>query len=111
MTEASKYSFPKVEKVQVFEQVDTYIETQYNYTTDPSVQAAIAELQTLIIQLQTQHPHVATEPEALAIIDAEFTEIQRGDFSKWATLRQQLLNPERHLQASKAALSETCATT
>lgn len=31
MTEASKYSFPKAEKVQVFEQVDTYIETQHNY--------------------------------------------------------------------------------
>jgi hypothetical protein len=107
MTEASKYSFPKAEKVQVFEQVDTYIETQHNYATDPSVQTAIADLQTLIIHLQTQYPNVASEPEALAIIDAEFTEIQRSDSSKWATLRQQLLNPERHLQASKATLAET----
>ncbi|NMF86390.1 hypothetical protein [Nodosilinea sp. P-1105] len=68
MTEASKYNFPKAEKVQVFEQVDTYIETQHNYAHDPSVQAAIADLQTLITHLQTQHPNVATEPDALAIL-------------------------------------------
>ncbi|MFQ4139062.1 hypothetical protein PGN35_022385 [Nodosilinea sp. PGN35] len=106
MTEVSKYSFPKAEKVQVFEQVDTYIETQHNYATDPSVQAAIADLQTLITQLQTQHPSVATEPEALAIIDAEFIEIQQSPTHKLVTLRQQLLNPERHLQATKATLGE-----
>jgi hypothetical protein len=106
MTEASKYSFPKAEKVQVFEQVDTYIETQHNYATDPSVQATIADLQTLIIQLQTQHPNIATEPKALAIIDVELIEIQQSPTHKLATLRQQLLNPERHLQSTKATLGE-----
>jgi len=37
MTEPSKYSFPKAEEVQVFEHVETYIETQYNHTTEPEV--------------------------------------------------------------------------
>lgn len=106
MTEASKYNFPKAEKVQIFEQVDTYIEKQHNYANDPSVQAAIADLQTLITQLQIQHPNVATEPEALTIIDAEFIEIQQSPTHKLVTLRQQLLNPERHLQATKATLGE-----
>lgn len=106
MTEASKYSFPKAEKVQVFEQVDTYIDTQHSYATDPSVQAVIADLKTLIIHLQTQHPNVATEPEALAIVDAEFIEIQQSPTHKLVTLRQQLLNPESHLQATKATLGE-----
>lgn len=106
MTEASKYSFPKAEKVQIFEQVDTYIETQHNYATNPSVQVTIADLQTLITQLQTQHPNITTEPEALALIDVEFTEIQQSPTHNLATLRQQLLNPERHLQATKATLGE-----
>ena len=53
-----------------------------------------------------QHPTVATESQALTIIDAEFTEIQQDRASRLAILRQQLLNPERHFQASKATLVE-----
>ncbi len=79
MTEVSKYNFPKAEKVQIFEQVDTYIEAQHNYTTDPSVQAAIMDLKALVTHLQSQHPTIANESEALAIIDAEFTEIQHSN--------------------------------
>jgi hypothetical protein len=100
----SKYNFPNAQKVQIFEQVDTYIEN--NYPNDPETKAAISDIQTLIAQLQTQHPQVTTETQALAIIDVEFTEIQQSKTHKLATLRQQLLNPERHLQATKAALVE-----
>ncbi len=82
------------------------IGTQTQYINDPEVRGAIADLQTLLTQLQTQHPHVTTETEALAIIDAEFTEIQQSKTHRLATLRQQLLNPERHLQAIKATLGE-----
>jgi len=82
------------------------IGTQNQYTNDPEVRGAIADLQTLLTQLQTQHPHVTTETEALVIIDAEFTEIQQSKTDRLATLRQQLLNPERHLQAIKATLGE-----
>lgn len=106
MTESSKYSFPKAEKVQVFERVDTYIETQNNHATDPEIKAAVADLQTLFIQFQEQHPNVTTETEALTIIDAEFTEIKRSPNHQLVTLRQQLLNPERHAQAIKATLGE-----
>ncbi len=42
----------------------------------------------------------------MALIDVEFTEIQQSPTHNLATLRQQLLNPERHLQATKATLGE-----
>jgi hypothetical protein len=78
-----------------------------NYTAaDPEVQGAIADLKTLFTQLQTQYPQVTTEAEALIIIDAEFTEIKQSPTNKLVTLRQQLLNPERHAQAIKATLGE-----
>jgi len=97
-------AFPNAQKVQIFEQVDTYIE--HNHPADPKIKAAITDLQTLITALQTQHPTVTSETQALTIIDAEFTEIKRNPTHKLATLRQQILNPERHLQATKAALGE-----
>lgn len=78
---------------------------QHN-AVDPEIKQAIADLQTLIAQLQTQYPHIATETEALAILDVEFTEIKQDKAHKLATLRKQILNPERHLQAIKAALEE-----
>ncbi|NJN21622.1 MAG: HEAT repeat domain-containing protein [Leptolyngbya sp. RL_3_1] len=79
---------------------------QQNYSTSPELQTAIADLQTILNDLNAQHPTVANETQALAIIDAEFTEIQRSDRSKLTVLRQQLLNPERHFQASKATVVE-----
>ena len=79
---------------------------QNNYATDLEIKSAIADLETLFTQLQTQHPHVNTETQALAILDVEFTEIKQDKTHKLATLRKQLLNPERHLQAIKAALGE-----
>ncbi|WP_448571244.1 hypothetical protein [Trichothermofontia sp.] len=106
MTEPAKYNFPKAEKVQIFEQVDTYIENQSPQASNPEVKAAVSELQALFAQLQAQHPEVTTESSALTIIDAEFTEIQPSPNHKLTTLRKQLLNPERHFQATKAALGE-----
>ncbi len=70
------------------------------------VQGVISDLKILLTQLQDQHPSVNTESEALAIIDAEFTEIRTSRNHKLATLQKQLLNPERHLQACKAAAGE-----
>ena len=37
---------------------------------DAQVERAVEDLQTLLTQLQAQHPNVTTETEALAIIDA-----------------------------------------
>ncbi|MEO1145232.1 MAG: hypothetical protein AAFY26_06510 [Cyanobacteria bacterium J06638_22] len=106
MNEASKYHFPKAEKVQIFEQVGTYVETQHQHAADPELQQMMAELKTALSQLQTQHPTVTTETAALAIIDAEFSQIQPTSNPRLATLRRQILNPERHLQATKATLGE-----
>ena len=83
-----------------------FIGTQNNQTTNQEVKNAIADIQTLITQLQTQYPHVATETQALAILEVEFTEIKQDKTHKLATLRKQLLNPDRHFQAIKAALGE-----
>ncbi|NJO73570.1 MAG: HEAT repeat domain-containing protein [Leptolyngbyaceae cyanobacterium RM1_406_9] len=83
-----------------------FIGTQNNYPTDPELQCAIADLQTLLTQLQIQHPQVTTEIEAIAITDAKFTEIKQSQTHGLANLRKQLLNPERHLQATKATLGE-----
>lgn len=59
-----------------------------------------------MIELQRQHPNITTETQAYEIIDAEFTTPTTANANKVATLRKQLLNPERHLQASKATLAE-----
>jgi hypothetical protein len=97
-------AFPNAQKVQIFEQVDQYIEN--NNPTEPEITNAIADLKTLIIDLQTQHPTVTTEAQAIEIIDAEFTEIQQNPNHKLRNLGKQLRNPERHFQAGKAAIVE-----
>jgi hypothetical protein len=110
MSNSSKYNFPKAEKVQVFEHVDTYIE--HNHAADDTLKHQIKDLITLVNTLQTTH-NPSTETEALTIIDAEFHEIQATQPTRWQTLqpqiqllKRQILNPERHLSAGKAALSE-----
>ncbi|NJL44949.1 MAG: hypothetical protein HC922_02780 [Leptolyngbyaceae cyanobacterium SM2_3_12] len=82
------------------------IGTQNYHSDNSEIKEAVAELKTLVTQLQTQHPTVVTETAAIAIIDAEFTEIKQSPNHRLATLRQQLLNPERHAQAIKATVGE-----
>jgi hypothetical protein len=76
MSNSSKYNLPAAQKVQIFEQVTTYIEN--NYPTNPEVKTVIADLTLLLTQLQTQHPQVTTESQALTVLDAEFTEIRQS---------------------------------
>jgi len=110
MSEASKYNFPKAKKVQVFEQIDTYIEN--NYPKDETLKQQIPEVRQLVHQLQqTYQP--TTEVQAAEIIAVEFREIQQTNPSRWQTIRKQLqllkrqiLNPESHLKATKATLAE-----
>ena len=83
-----------------------FIGTQNNYATNPEIQRTINDLKILISNLQAQYPTLTNEAHALAIIDAEFTEIRQDGTNKFAALRKQLLNPERHLQATKATLAE-----
>ena len=83
-----------------------FVGTQNNYTTDPEIKSAIADLKTLITDLQIQHPNVTTETQAIEIIDAEFNKIQQIPNNKFRNLGKQLRNPERHFQAGKAAIVE-----
>ena len=110
MSEASKYNFPKAEKVQVFERVDTYIE--HNYDIDESLKQQIKELNALVNTLQKTH-NPKTETEALAIIDVEFRKIKTIQPTRWQMLKRQLLllkrqllDHEGHLKATKATLTE-----
>jgi HEAT repeats len=68
-----------------------FIGTQNNYTIEPEVQNAIADLQTLLTQLQTQHPQVTTEAQAFEIIDVKFKEIEAKQLPQW----QSLMNVKR----------------
>jgi hypothetical protein len=87
---------------------------QHNYFgTDPALSKQIADLQQLIADLEIQHPNLAGEAATQAIVDNALTEIQTQQPDRWQKIRhqttilkQQLLNPERHLQASKATLVE-----
>lgn len=79
---------------------------QNNYKITPELQALIAEIEIAIVGLKQRNSTVVTEAQALTIIDSEFIKTQDNKASKLATLRQQILNPERHLQASKATLVE-----
>lgn len=83
-----------------------FIGTQNHYASDPEVQNAISELQFLLTQLQSQHPQVETEVEAMPIIDAEFIELKRSQTNKFAILRKQIFTLERHAQAMKATFGE-----
>lgn len=106
MSEPSKYTIHTQSSQVIEHNSGTVIGIQHSYATDPEVQRTVADLQTLLTQLQTQHPQVTTETQALTIIDAEFTEIKQSNTRNLTTLRKQLLNPDRHLQATKAALGE-----
>jgi hypothetical protein len=106
MPEPSKYTIHAQSSQIIEHNAGTVIGIQNSYAIDSEVQGAVADLKTLLTQLQTQHPQITTEAEALAIIDVELTEIKQSPASKLATLRQQILNPERHAQAIKATLGE-----
>jgi hypothetical protein len=79
---------------------------QHNYAISQELNAALQDLKSSLAELQKQHPTVTTEVQAYDVIEAELINPINPTASKLATLRQQLLNPERHLKASKATLAE-----
>jgi HEAT repeat protein len=87
-------------------QPTTNISTQHNYASSSELDAALKDLNKSLDELQRRHPNITTETQAYEIIDAEFTTPTTSKAGKLATLRKQLLNPERHLQASKATFAE-----
>lgn len=82
--------------------------TQNNYAApNPQLEAALQDLKNTLAELQKQHPNIATESEAIEIIDGEITNpFPSPTASKLALLRKQFLNPERHFQATKATVIE-----
>jgi HEAT repeat protein len=107
MAEQSKYNFPNAQTVQIIENNSgQVIGEQSNYAQDQELKDVLGELKIFLTQLQEQHPQITTETQALEIIDAEFTAIEHSESSRVKVLRKQLLNPERHLQATKATLGE-----
>lgn len=84
----------------------TRIDTQNNYASDPTSQQALADLKQLINSIQQNNPNVTTEAQATNIIDVEFGSIEKKQPGKLASLCKQILNPERHLKATKATLAE-----
>jgi hypothetical protein len=76
----SKYHFPNAQRVQIFEQVSTYIEN--NNVTESEANQILADLKKVIEDLQQQYPQ-ASEEQATDIIDAEFKEIQRTQPKRW----------------------------
>ncbi len=87
---------------------------QHNYFgTDPAISEQIADLQQLIADLEVKHPNPVGEESAVAIVESALTKVQTQQPDRWqkiihqiTILKQQLLNPERHLQASKSTLVE-----
>ncbi|HEY9638381.1 MAG TPA: HEAT repeat domain-containing protein [Coleofasciculaceae cyanobacterium] len=84
----------------------------HNYANNEKLKQQIPELRQLVHQLQQTH-QPTTEDQAVEIIDVEFSAIQETNPTRWQKIKKQLqllkcqlLNPERHLTASKAALGE-----
>ena len=83
MSEASKYNFPNAQKVQIFEQVDTYIENNTAISSEDKI--AIVELKQVIQDLQAKYPNARPEQQAI-IIEAEFQEIKQKQPWRWKNL-------------------------
>ena len=80
--------------------------------TEQELKEQVAELRQLVIQLQHDH-QPTTENAAMKVIEAEFNEIEETNPSRWQAiqeqfklLKRQAMNPERHFNATKEALSE-----
>ncbi|MBW4516325.1 MAG: NACHT domain-containing protein [Timaviella obliquedivisa GSE-PSE-MK23-08B] len=97
MSEVSKYNFPNAQKVQIFEQVDTYIEN--NSAISSEDKEAITELQQVIQDLQAKYPKARPEEQSI-IIEAEFQEIKQKQPWRW----KNLMSYKRLLNGGKTAV-------
>ncbi|HBE21183.1 MAG TPA: hypothetical protein DEG17_15325 [Cyanobacteria bacterium UBA11149] len=99
-------------------QPTTIIGTQNNYfSTDEAFRQETADLHQFIAEVETKYPNVQTEVDADKILSTEIEAIQTDNPTRWQTLRhqmsllkRQLLNPQRHLQATKATVIEVAKT-
>lgn len=107
MSEASKYNFPKAEKVQIFEQVDTYIETQHQHVTAPeSQQDAAEQIQALLAQLRQKYPN-ATDEQLFQVLLQGFDTMPQRNPQNWQRWRDVLsVFFAGGIEASKVLLPE-----
>jgi hypothetical protein len=87
MKDQPKYNFPNVNKVQIFEQVKTYIEQVETYiesdqVLDSELKKALEDLKKVIADLQQKYPNV-TEEQISDILEAEFEEIKKSQPQRW----------------------------
>ena len=79
MNNSSKYNFPNAQKVQVFEQIDTYIE--HNYAPKSDTQPT-DQLTNLLAQLRTKYPN-KTDAEIFDILLNGFDEMPQNNPQNW----------------------------
>ena len=79
MSNSSKYNFPNAQKVQVFEQIDTYHE--HNYAPKPDTQPT-DQLTNLLAQLRTKYPN-KTDAEIFDILLNGFDAMPQKNPQSW----------------------------
>lgn len=97
MTNNSKYNFPNAQKVQIFEQVDTYIEN--NSSTEQTFEILMTNYKHFINDLQQKYPNLTNETAVTQIIDVEAKLIENKDQQRW----QNFLSLKRLWNGSKKA--------
>jgi hypothetical protein len=88
-------AFPNAQKVQIFEQVETYIENHQPESPETALLAIIQIIQTL----EQKHNGITNGQQAIEIIDAEFKELKASQPRQW----QNLLSVKRLYNGSKKA--------
>jgi hypothetical protein len=80
-------AFPNAQKVQIFEQVDTYIENQKPESPEAAFLALAQPPGTGIVQiiqaLEQKHSQVNNQQQALEIIDAKFKVLKASQSPQW----------------------------
>lgn len=100
MTNPSKYNFPNAQKVQIFEQVETYIENNQQSTTiEQNFELLLTDYASFIGELQQKYPNLADATAASQIIEVEAKRIEAQDQPRW----QNFLNLKRLWNGGKKA--------
>ena len=79
MSNSSKYNFPNAQKVQVFEQIETYHE--HNYAPAPNPHPT-DQLTNLLLKLRTKHPG-KTDAEIFDILLKGFDTMPQNNPQSW----------------------------
>ena len=78
---SSKYNFPNAKKVQIFEQIDQYIENNHNYAPQANLKET-EQLTQVLQKLRQQHPN-ATDAELFEILLNGFQTMPQRSPQNW----------------------------